>query len=71
MEKKTIIVQADLFQVVDSLFANDGSTTLRPILQCRCGRLCTANYLSAGDCPYCGTDAQIPVSFNMEIKEVD
>lgn len=71
MAKKTITVQADLFHVVDSLFANDGSTTLRPVLQCRCGWLYTSNYFTSGECPYCGHDAQIPVSFNVEVTEVN
>ena len=71
MEKKTITVQAELFQISDSLFVNDGSFQLRPVLQCRCGRLCTSNYITAGECPFCGSDAQIPVSFDMEIMEVD
>ena len=71
MAKKTITVQADLFQISDSPFANDPSFPLRPVFQCRCGRLCTSNYITAGECSFCGSDAQIPVSFDMEITEVD
>ena len=74
MARKTITVQADLFKIPDSLFGNNGPVTLRPILQykqCRCGRLCTSNYITSDDCPVCGCSPQIPVFFDVEVTEVD